>query len=245
MKSKTQTIVAFAPTKKRTHFSMVGIEIDPNSKTAYVRLAKIWPRSKMNDIAAEVKQLYDKIQWEITYAEQTFGQSILRDIQTRGHFLIFPITTQKNLKDPENIDKIAIMDQIEMTQFLLSLKQDHKIQFPPVNPKHPRTKDMESLIKETEMFTEIITEQGSASYFAPGDELDGSIKALMIACFGGKSALQDILDEIIIVQGSTQPNKPKLIVEDMEETVKKLFAHGGNDPKDYESGIVKYKKEWV
>lgn len=240
MLSKTQTIVAFAPTKKRTHFSMVGIEIDPNTKTAYVRLAKIWPRSDMNKIASEVKALYKKIQWQVTYAEQTFGQSILRDIQSQANFLIFPITTQKNLKDPENIDKLAIMDQIEMTQFLLSLKQDHKIQFPP-NP----TKDMSNLIKETEMFTEIITEQGSASYFAPGDELDGSIKALMIACFGGKSALQDILDEIIIVQGSSSPNKPKLIVEDMEETVKKMFAHGSSsDPKHYESGISKYKKEW-
>lgn len=237
---KNETIVAFAPTKRRSHFGMVGIEIDPNIPIAYIRLAKIWKREDMNKIAADTKQMYSKIKWGATYAEQTVGQHLLKSIETETGINVFPITTQKNLKDPDDIEKIAIMDQVEMTQLLLSLKQDHKLQY----PSKKLTADMQKLIGETEMFTENITEQGTVSYYAPGKETDGLIKALMICCFAGRNSLQEISDEIIVVQGSSSSRKSIKIVDDMKNTVGKILGHNRHDPYSYQSGISRWKKDW-
>ena len=134
-------------------FGMVGIEIDPSKKTAYVRLAKQWPRSKMNEIPDDVKEVYDKVKWHNTIADQMIGQHLIRSIENKLQFEVQTITTQKNLKDPEDIELVKVMDVTEMTQLTLSLKQNHSIQFPPKN----QTKDMLDLIKQTEMFTEHVT----------------------------------------------------------------------------------------
>lgn len=236
---KNETIVAFAPTKRRSHFGMVGIEIDPNIPIAYIRLAKIWKREEMNQIAPATKQMYSKIKWSATYAEQTVGEHLLKAIEMETGINVFPITTQKNLKEPSDIEKIGIMDQIEMTQLLLSLKQDHKLQYPP-----KPTGDMEKLIAETEMFTENITEQGTVSYYAPGNETDGLIKALMICCFAGRNSLQELSDEIIVVQGSSSSQKAVKIVDDMNKTLSKILGHNRHDPRGYVSGISRWKKDW-
>jgi len=126
-----------------------------------------------------------------------------------------------------------------MTQLLLSLKQDHKLQYPP-----KPTGDMEKLIAETEMFTENITEQGTVSYYAPGKERDGLIKALMICCFAGRNSLQELSDEIIVVQGSSSSQKAVKIVDDMNKTLSKILGHNRHDPRGYVSGISRWKKAW-
>ncbi len=236
---KNETIVAFAPTKRRSHFGMVGIEIDPDIPIAYIRLAKLWKREDMNQIAPQTKAMYSKIKWSATYALQTVGEHLLKSIEMETGINVFPITTQKNLKEPSDIEKIAIMDEIEMTQLLLSLKQDHKIQYPP-----KPTGDMEKLIAETEMFTENISEQGAVSYYAPGAETDGLIKALMICCFAGRNSLQELSDEIIVVQGSSKSNKAVKIVDDMQKTLGKILGHNRHDPRGHVSGILRWKKDW-
>lgn len=179
-------------------FGLVGIEINPEKKIAYVRLAKQWSRDHMNDIPADIAQIYSKIKWHSTFADQLVGQHLLRSIENKLQTQVYTITTQKNLKDPEEIEKIKVMDITEITQLTLSLKQDHKIQFPPNNP----TKDMQHLMSQMEMFTEHITDQGTVSYYAPGDELDCLPRALMICCFAGRMSLQHGAMPMIIKRGS-------------------------------------------
>lgn len=193
-----ESIIAFAQTKKRTVIGMVGVEIDDVSRTANVRLAKQWSRDNMKDIAPNVKGLFEQIHWDTTYADQLVGQHLLKDIEYESGINIFAINTQKNIKSPEEEDGIKRMDQTEMTQFFLSLKQIHKIQF----PKQP-TKDMSSLIQQMEMFQEVTTEQGSVSYYAPGNELDCLIKALMICCFAGRTLLEKAQMPFMIVVGAS------------------------------------------
>lgn len=181
---------------------MVGIEIDLANKLAYVRLAKIWKRDNMNAIPGEIKQINNKVKWDMTFADQLIGQHLIRSIEKALEYQVHTITTQKNLKDPENIELIKVMDMTEMTQLTLSLKQDHTIQFPPKD----HSKDMLDLMKQIEMFTEHTTESGTIAYYAPGDELDCLTKALMICLFGGRLLLKDGATEMIVRQGipSTQ-----------------------------------------
>lgn len=212
-----QLIVALSYTKQRTVFGMVGIEIDAEKKIAYVRLAKQWSRDNMSLIPKNIETIYNKVKWDMTFADQLIGQHLIRSIELALGFEVQTITTQKNLKDPENIEKIKVMDMTEMTQFTLSLKQQHSIQFPPKNI----TDDMRQLVKQIEMFTEHITESGTVSYYAPGGEYDCLSKALMICCFVGRMSLQHEELPMIIRQGHTVP---KTITESEEEFFEKVLG---------------------
>jgi len=214
---KNQLIVALSYTKQRTMFGMVGIEIDPAKKIAYVRLAKQWKRENMNSIPKEIEQIYSKVKWDMTFADQLVGQHLIRSIEQALKFEVATITTQKNLKDPENIELIKVMDITEMTQLTLSLKQEHKIQFPPKN----LSDDMLQLIKQMEMFTEHITEAGTIAYYAPGEELDCLPRALMICCFVGRMSLQHGELPMIIVQGTPEPKTPD---QSFDETLEKMLG---------------------
>lgn len=205
-----QTIVAISYTKLRTAFGMVGIEIDSTKKIAYVRLAKIWKRDDMNSIAGDIKQINDKIKWDMTFADQAVGQHLIRSIEKSIQYQVHTITTQKNLRDPEDIELIKVMDMVEMTQLTLSLKQEHAIQFPPTNP----TKDMLDLMKQVEMFIEHTTESGTVAYYAPGEEMDCLTKALMICLFGGRLLLKDYMIDIIVRQGIPQPKSAESSFDD-------------------------------
>lgn len=208
----TQTIVAFSYTKLRTKFGMVGIEIDSQKRIAYVRLAKEWSRDEMNSIPAAARDVFNKVQWHLTFADQLIGQHLIRSLEKKLGFQVQAITTQKNLKDPENIELLKVMDITEMTQLTLSLKQDHLIQFPP-----KPTEDMSHLISQMEMFTEYVTEAGTVSYYAPGEEPDHLTRALMICCFVGRTLLQHGYLDPIFLQGSKQD-------ETADESFNKYFA---------------------
>lgn len=216
-KLNNDTIVAFSHSKHRDQFGMVGVELDEKNHIAYPRLAKQWSRDNLNQIPLDVAKIYKKLQWTDTFADQLIGQSLIRNIEHEVKFIIHTITTQKNLKDPEDIEKIKVMDMTEMPQFLLTLKQAHKLQFPP-NP----TDTMKKLMSQVEMFTEHTTESGTMSYYSPGDELDNLTRALMICCFAGRHHLQHGVMPMIIQRGVT-PEKSKHPSYE-EELLGELFA---------------------
>lgn len=214
---KNQLIVALSYTKQRTMFGMVGIEVDPEKKIAFVRLAKQWKRDEMNRIPAEIKEIHDRVKWHVTFADQMVGQHLIRSIENALKFEIQTITTQKNLKEPEDIEAIRVMDMTEMTQLTLSLKQSHSIQFPPRN----LTPDMQRLVKQMEMFTEHVTEAGTVSYYAPGEELDCLPRALMICCFVARMSLQHGDQPMIIMQGSSVP---RTAAQSFDDTLEKMLG---------------------
>jgi len=225
----TETIFALAPTKKRNAIGMVGVEIDADQRLVYVRLAKQWNRENMADIAPTVNTMFKKIKWDTTYADQLVGQHLLKDIEYKSGINIFAINTQKNIKEPEAEEGIKRMDQTEISQFFLSLKLIHKIQF----PKTTKTQDMLNLIQQTEMFKEVTTEQGSVSYYGPGDEFDCLIKALMICCFAGRILLEQNQTPFMIVSGGNSSNDnyntpeggKNALKNDMEKTMNNLLGN--------------------
>ena len=92
------------------------------------------------------------------------------------------------------------MDKIEMVQWMVKVKLNHQIEFPP-NP----TVQMQELESQMSIFTEHKTESGNIDYFAPGDEYDNLVKSLMIACFSVRNVI-DAGINIEHVGGGIQSN---------------------------------------
>lgn len=209
--------VAFSYSKKRDYFGMVGIQVDITKNTAFVRMARQWPRTRLAAMPSEIKQIYHKVKWHTTFADYKVGLHLIRDLENKLHLGIHTITTQKHLNDAKNIDRLQTMDMTEMVQLTLSLKQDKKIQWPA-----KCSNDMKQLIKQMETFTENITEQGTVSYYSPGDELDSLPKALMIALFANRVALQQGFSQIIIKKGVSQETTHSRLLQE-----EKMLAAAG------------------
>lgn len=177
---------AIAHSKHRNMFGLVGVEISHRQKKVFVKLVRQWPREQINHIHNEISTLYNNVKWGETYIDQQTGQHFIQNL-TNNNMNLRIITTQKNLKDPAQIEYVRIMDKIEMVQLMIVLKQNHQIVFPK-NPTHT----MKQLEEQIAIFSEHKTEAGSVDYFAPGQELDNLTKALMINCFAARTYLLDI-----------------------------------------------------
>ena len=178
------TLAAIAHSKFRNAIGLVGIEIDSKQNKIRVRLAKQWSRDKLNIIPDEIGELYKKIKWGNTYIDQQTGQHLIQSLKQKEERPLRIIHTQKNLKDADEIERIKIMDKIEMAQFMLELRQNHVIEF----PEKP-SKDMTELEEQVALYMEHKTEAGTIDYYAPGEELDSLIKGLLIACFAARKIL--------------------------------------------------------
>jgi len=178
-------LAAIAHSKHRNAIGLVGVEVDSELKKVYVKLARQWSRDKINEIPYEISKLFEKIRWGNTFIDQLTGQHFIQDLKRIHHMPIQIINTQKNLKDPDEIERVKTMDKIEMTQFMLTLRQNHQVEF----PEKP-SKTMKELEEQMALYSEHKTEAGNVDYYAPGDELDNLTKALLIDCFVARKYLR-------------------------------------------------------
>lgn len=183
--TQTLKLVALAHSKHRNAIGLVGIEVDQIKQEISVRLAKQWPRNKINDIAPEVAEMYEKFQWFNTIIDFQVGDHVIQGLRRAGGMPIKIIHIQKKVKDKLEIERVKTMDIIEQTQFMLSIKLAHKLVF----PEKPTTV-MAELESQIAMFAEHKTEAGSIDYYAPGDEYDNLTKALIINCFAARPYMQ-------------------------------------------------------
>lgn len=179
----SEKIVAISHSKHRNMIGFIGIEVDTKKLLVNVRLAKQWSRSQINQIPLDISDAYEKIHWDKLYIDQLTGEHLIKDIK-RHEIPVEVINTKKNLDEPDDIERLQIMDKIEMTQLMYSLKIQHRIQF----PTNPGT-TMKEAISQVELFTEHKTEAGGIDYYSPGDELDSLTKSLMICCFAVRNIL--------------------------------------------------------
>lgn len=214
-----EKITAISHSKHRNIIGFIGIEVDTNL-VVNVRLAKQWKRSQINDIPQEIEDAYAQIQWDKLYMDQSVGEHLIKDIQ-KHEISVDVITTKKNLNEPDDIERLLVMDKIEMTQLMLSLKLNHRIQFP-VNPR----KTMKEAINQVELFTEHKTEAGGIDYYSPGKEFDSLTKSLMICCFAVRNILAG--DDGIPVMGPVK-KKPLRNIGDYRLTLNKR----GLSPNDF------------
>ena len=94
-------------------------------------------------------------------------------------------TTQKDLKDPRGIDRLEVQDKVEQVQFAIWLRQVGALRW----SSRP-TGRMVALEEQLAQFSEHKTEAGSVDYYAPGEERDELVKALLAALFSGRTLLE-------------------------------------------------------
>lgn len=183
---------AISFSKLRNEIGLVGIEVFPKERMAVPRLAQQWKVQDTEKMAAETYQLYEQFQWGDTYIEQESGDHLIMLLKEHYRMPIKVITTGKKVKDAKKIRRIKVMDKIEMTEFLRRLKLNGQLRF--VRHATPGLKELENQIP---YFTKHTTEAGSVDYYAPGEEPDNLVKALMVACFSVRKLLQGASTEFV------------------------------------------------
>lgn len=213
--SKNLKIVGLAHSKLRNAIGAVGIEVDVDKKEIHVVLVRHWNRSQINEIHTDLADLFNKVEWDNTIIDMQVGEHIITAIRRTADLPIRVINMAKKVKDAQEIERVKTLDLIEMVQYTLGLKLQHRIKFP-TKPSE-RMSELESQIA---LYSEHASEAGAIDYYAPGDELDNLTKALIAAIFGGRPYIGDDVDVICgpIVPKSTYPT--------LEEAMNFEMAHG-------------------
>ena len=175
-------VAGFAHSKHRSKFGIVVAEGARHSLR--VGAARQWDRDSMGRIAPEVAELHGRVGWDQTYADQMAGEHLLEGIRAAG-VPVSAFNYKKALDDPAEIERTVVMDRIEQVQFLLLVKQQDwmRVAGKAAGP------DMATLRAQISTFSEHTTEAGSVDYYAPGEEHDHLIRALLAASFALRNVI--------------------------------------------------------
>jgi hypothetical protein len=205
-------LVGIAHSKLRNAIGLVGITVDPVRQECSVNLAKHWDRNNLNDIGPEISDLFQKFEWSNTIIDLAVGEHIIQALR-RGGLPIKVIFIKKKVTDVSEIRRVKSLDLVEMVQFMLQMKQIHKIKFPK-NPS-PVMKELEDQIA---LYSEQTTEAGGINYYAPGDEMDDLTKALISAVFAARPMIQESIE---IIAGPLRTKEPD--IEDLSRLGEPTF----------------------
>ena len=178
---KNIKLAAIAYSKHRNIFGLVGVEILVKQKKIRVALAREWTREQINQMTPEIGELFRQMKWGDTYIDQLTGQSIITKLRSKEKMYLKIINTQKNVKNPDPIEQAIIMDMIDMAQYMIQIKINHQLEFPP-----KPTEFMLELEKQIGIFSEVKSERGGLDYLALGAGHDNLTRALIICCFAAR-----------------------------------------------------------
>ena len=210
---------AIAFSKLRNEIGLVAIEVNEEKRMVVPKYAKQWKIQEAEKMAKETAKLYKFFKWGDTYIEQESGEHLIMLLKKHYELPIKVITTGKKVKDPKKIDRLKVMDKIEMTEFLQRLRLNGQLRFVMSPPKY-----MKELEEQIPYFTKHATEAGSIDYYAPGKEPDNMVRALMIACFSVRKILQG--DDGLGYYGSIDTSIPD-INQDVEQQFFEAFPSSG------------------
>lgn len=178
-------LAALAHSKLRNAIGFVGVEIDPIKQEIAIKLAKHWSRDEINQIPTDVAEMFEKYQWSNTIIDLAVGSHLIDGLK-RAAVPIKVIYIKKKVTDVSEIRRVKSLDLIEMVQYLLGLKLDHKLKF----PRFP-SKTMKVMEGQIAIYAEHTTEQGSVNYYAPGEEMDDLTKGLITVVFAARPYMSD------------------------------------------------------
>ena len=173
--------VGLSYSKLRNHLGAVGVRVT-NNRIA-VEYARRWPAEKVNDMANDLAFAYSRVKWNSTYADQLIGEFAINLLRRRA-LPTSVITTNKLSKNAKDIEKIKVMDKIEMSEFVRKLKINEQLRFPTKPSIY-----IKELEEQLPMFSKHTTEAGSVDYYAPGEEPDELVRGLLIACFSVRNQI--------------------------------------------------------
>lgn len=180
---------ALSYSKQRNAHGLVGLEVrhaaDGKTPIAVPVVARSWRRADLPEIAPDIAKGWNNLKWDFTVADVLNGEHLLRQIRGLG-VPVSLITTEKDLKDHRPVENLDKMDKVEQVQFALWLRGAGRLRWP-ANPSDR----MKALENQVAMFTEHRTEAGGIDYYAPGEERDELVKALLAALFSARTLLQE------------------------------------------------------
>ena len=176
-------IAALDPGKLRDSAGLVSLVINPPENEIFVEFARRWLRRDYLSVEADIARMYKKAKWLTIYAERNnIGEHVIEVLQQRYSLPVQPVTTAGRITDPEKMKKTKTMSKPEMVTWYLKAKQAHMVKFPQ-NSKNP---DIMELERQISIFAEKITDAGTVTYGAPGQEHDDLVMALLIGCFAAR-----------------------------------------------------------
>jgi hypothetical protein len=187
--SREITILAGDPGKERDAFGVVLIKIKNNDVVIlgaerhqgidYPIIEK-WLASKYRELQPTF----------IVIEKNNTGVGVIDHLKHDYKVPIVSVVTSSYVKNEEKIHSGELMDKVEMSDFMLNLKQNHRIKF---LKKSLASREILELKRQLETFAQFKTEAGRRSLRAPGQDHDDLVMALMLAIFIGRNYLEDTL----------------------------------------------------
>ena len=176
--SEDYTISSLDPGKQKDSFAMVKILV--REKKIYVIGAKRWVGREYIQVEEEIAQMHLTNPADLYVVENNnVGTHVYEVLLYQKHLPVIAVWTSKNIKNPENHRNT--MDKNDMVQWMLAMKQSHKIIF-----SKKATMEIRELKRQLSIFAEKKSETGLVSYGAEGREHDDYVMALMFACFAAR-----------------------------------------------------------
>ena len=172
--------------KLREQLGLVGVETKkmPTKIAVLPKLARQWKVENIVKMVDDVVQLHEQMAWGDTYIEQESGEYLISLL--KREIPIKVISTMKKVRDPKMLERIKIMDRVEMTEFLRMLKLNGQLLFP-----KKRSASMIRLEEQMPYWTKHVTEAGSIDYWSPGSEPDEQVRSLMVDCFSLRGVIEN------------------------------------------------------
>lgn len=202
---------ALAYTKNRSRLGLAGIQASQG--LAEVVLAREWPSEDIPRVAGEIAALHERNDWGQTFIDLEAGD-YLAGMLRREALPVQVITSQKKVKDASKIQGLRVMDRIEATEFLRKLKLAGQLKWP-ARPSG----EMRLLEAQMPFFSKHVTEAGAVDYYAPGEEPDGLVRALIISCFAARQVIEQGMTGHVMggVTGRIRPSVPMGTVRHMRQ----------------------------
>ncbi len=189
--------------KLRKTFGLVVTGLDIKNKKLYVGYAMQWSRNDLRAIVPKIKKLEEQLGFTRITIPQQAGQHFIQSLKS-AELNVKVITTAKDVKNIDDIENLEVLDWVEMTQLFLTLKNNHQIVFPESKMYLKKLED------QVPIFSEHITEVGTANYYAAGEEPDDLIKSLIMSAFSSRRELTEDIDIRVVggpMRGKRKPSR--------------------------------------
>lgn len=183
--SRVISILAGDPGKERDFFGIVFIKIKDNNVLILgaIRFRGIdYPKIEQW-LATKYRELKPTF---MVIEKNNTGVAVIDHMKHDYSIPITSVVTSSYVKDEKKIHSGQLMDKVEMSDYMLNLKQNHRIKF-----LKNLTPEMFELKRQLEVFAQFKTEAGRRSLRAPGQDHDDLVMALMLAIFIGRNYLED------------------------------------------------------
>lgn len=185
--SREITILSGDPGKERDFFGVVYIKIKNNNVIILgaTRFRGIdYPKIEQW-LATKYRELQPTF---LVIEKNNTGVAVIDHMKHDYQVPVTSVVTSSYVKDERKIHAGTLMDKVEMADYMLNLKQNHRIKF-----LKNMTPEILELKRQLEVFAQFKTDAGRRSLRAPGQDHDDLVMALMLAIFIGRNYLDDTL----------------------------------------------------